>query len=106
MTNLVEVTAALPSAEYIASLSIKALLTLSSWKIIKFVSSAYNFCTLPLAGSKDLVISSPTENSFVLFIHVLELNTPEYIRVLNLFWLLGLSSTICALTPRSVIVLL
>mgnify|MGYP001330354559 CR=1 FL=1 len=39
MTKLELVTAALPSAEYIASLSINALLILSSWKIIKFVSS-------------------------------------------------------------------
>ena len=53
---------ALPSAEYIASLSIKALLTLSSWKIIKLVSSAYNFCIDPFAGSADLVMSWPTEN--------------------------------------------
>ena len=77
MTTLDDVTAGLPSAVYIASLSIKALLTLSSWKIIKFVSSAYSFCILPCAGSTDLVISSPTENSFVWFIPVLELNTPE-----------------------------
>ena len=57
MTTLEDVTAGLPSAEYIASLSIKALLILSSWKIIKFVSSAYNFCIDPFAGSTDLVIS-------------------------------------------------
>jgi len=54
-----------PSAEYIASLSIKALLTLFSWNTIKLVSSAYNFCIEPLAGSADFVISSPTEKTFV-----------------------------------------
>ena len=82
-----------PSAEYIASLSIKALDTLASWNIIKFVSSANNFCILPLAGSADFVISSPTENTLVSFIPVLELNIPEYIKELPLTTALGSSST-------------
>ena len=63
----------LPSAEYIASLSIRALLTLFSWNIIRFVSSAYSFCILPFAGSADLVISSPTEKTLVSFTPVVEL---------------------------------
>ena len=73
-----------PSAEYIASLSIKALLILFSWNIIKLVSSAYSFCIDPFAGSVDLVISWPVENTFVSFTPVLELYIPEYIKELNL----------------------
>ena len=88
-----------PSAVYIASLSINALETLASWKTTKLVSSAYNFCILPLAGSADLVISSATEKTFVLFIPVLELNIPEYINELGLRKPLGSSSAIYALTP-------
>ena len=83
----------LPSAVYIASLSIKALDTLASWNIIKLVSSAYSFWILPLAGSADLVIDSATENTFVSFIPVLLLNIPEYMRELLLKDALGSSST-------------
>ena len=61
--------------------------------MIKLVSSAYNFCIDPLAGSTALVMSSPTENTFVLFIPVLELYIPEYIIALILKEALGLSST-------------
>ena len=82
-----------PSAEYIASLSINALETFDSWNIIKLVSSAYSFCIEPLAGSADLVISEPTENTFVSFIPVLELNIPEYIKELLLITALDSSST-------------
>ena len=62
-----------PSAEKIASLSIKALLILFSWNIAKLASNACSFCIEPLDGSTALVISSPTENAFVSFILVLEL---------------------------------
>ena len=82
-----------PSAVYIASLSIKALETFASWNTIRLVSSAYNFCIVPLAGSADLVISSATENTFVWLIPVLELNIPEYINELPLTAPLGSSST-------------
>ena len=85
ITKLRLVTLALPSAEYIASLSINDLLTLLSWNIIKFVSSAYSFCIEPLAGSIVLVISSATENWLVWLVPVLELNIPECIKELNLF---------------------
>ena len=60
MTKLLEVTDPPPSAEYIASLSINALDTLFSWKIIKLVSSAYSFCIEAFAGSAVVVMSSPT----------------------------------------------
>ena len=63
------------------------------------MSSAYNFCIEPLAGSALLVISSAVEKTFVLFIPVLELNIPEYINVLNLVTALGSSSTKYALAP-------
>jgi hypothetical protein len=62
-------------------------------EIIKLVSSAYNFCILPLEGSALLVMSSPTENTLVLFIPVLEVYIPEYISALILKEALGLSST-------------
>ena len=78
-----------PSAVYIASLSIKALLTLYSWNIFKLVSSAYNSCIVPFAGSTVLVMSLATENWLVSFTSVLELKTPEYIIVLpNCSWYL------------------
>jgi len=93
MTKFDEVTLPPPSAEYIASLSIKALLTLLSWKTIKLVSSAYNFCILPLAGSTDLVMSLPTLKTLVSLTPVLELKIPEYISELNLVDDLGSSST-------------
>ena len=91
---MLDVTVPPPSAEYIASLSINALEHLSSWSIVKLVSSAYSFCIEPLAGSAVLVISSATENTFVLFMPVLELNIPEYIKELTLLLDCGSSSTI------------
>ena len=80
-----------PSAVYIASLSIKATFTFRSWNIVKLVSSANNFCIVPPIGSTDLVISSATLNWFVLLIPVLELNIPEYIKVLPLLVCLSCS---------------
>tara|TARA_B110000459_G_scaffold38733_1_gene41864 strand:- start:873 stop:1007 length:135 start_codon:yes stop_codon:yes gene_type:complete len=44
-------------------------------------------------------MSSPTENTLVLFIPVLELNMPEYINELDLIEASGKSSTKKALTP-------
>ena len=106
ITKLEEVTVPPPSAEYIASLSIKAWLTLFSWNIIRLVSSAYNFCIDPLDGSTLFVISSPIENTLVSLIPVLELNIPEYIIEFTLIEAFGLSSTKYALTPSSTCVLL
>jgi hypothetical protein len=57
------------------------------------VSSAYNFCILPLAGSTALLISLSAGNWLVLLIPVLELNIPEYIRALILLEACGSSST-------------
>ena len=59
------------------SLSIKALLTLFSWNMVKLVFSECNFWIDPLIGFNPLVIASPTENIFVLLIPVLLLYTPE-----------------------------
>ena len=99
ITNLPDVVIAEPSAVNIASLSIKALLTLRSWNISKLVSSANNFCIEPLIGSTLLVIYSATLNWFVWFIPVLELNIPEYIREFPLRAWASCSSTIYAFTP-------
>ena len=99
ITSLLEVTVPPPSAEKIASLSIKAVLTLNSWNTFRLVSSAYSFCILPFAGSVALVISSAVEKTLVLFIPVLELNIPEYIKALNLVYPAGSSSTKYAFAP-------
>ena len=55
-----------------------------SWNTARLVSNACIFCIDPLAGSTAFVISSPTENTFVSFIPVLELYIPEYIKAFSL----------------------
>ena len=91
---------------YIASLSIRALFTFLSWNITRLVSSAYNFCILPLEGSTFLVISEPEAKTLDWFIPVLELNIPEYIIVLGRYSLLLSSEYIKALGAKPVWTLL